>query len=273
MKEDTNTTISGKQKRILIVDDHPLVRFGLAMALTKRPDYVICGEAVDHHEALAKIRELGPDLVTVDLTLNNSHGLDLIKDIHVQFPTLLVLVISVHDEFLNARRVISAGAHGYMTKLEPLTQVLTAVERILAGEVYISHQVTSQMALQLAGRKRNYPVPEIHHLTDRELEIFELTGHGLSVRQIAARLNLGTSTIDTYRTRIKEKLCLNGHTVMLQSAIRWNASGSLNGKPVEEASTAIRALTGKSCQLQDTAANEDPKQGKSNQPLNAGAAS
>jgi DNA-binding NarL/FixJ family response regulator len=225
---------SEKQKRILIVDDHPLVRFGLTMALAKDCHYVVCGEAVDHQEALAKIRELNPDLVTVDLTLNNSHGLELIKDIHVQFPTLLVLVISVHDEFLNARRVISAGAHGYMTKLEPLTQLVTAVERIFAGEVYVSHHVTSQMALQLAGRKRNYQVPEIHNLTDRELEIFELTGDGLNARQIALRLNLGTSTIETYRTRIKEKLCLRGHSAILQSAIRWNRSGSLHGNPTKE---------------------------------------
>jgi DNA-binding NarL/FixJ family response regulator len=236
MEEHSIVTKSGTQKRILIVDDHPLIRFGLATALAKNPDYLICGEAVDHQEALAKIRELHPDLVTVDLTLNNSHGLELIKDIHVQFPTLLVLVVSVHDEFLNARRVISAGAHGYMTKLEPMTQVLTAVERIFGGEVYVSHQVTSQMAFQLAGRTRNYQVPEIHNLSDRELEIFELTGDGLSIRQIAARLRLGTSTIEAYRTRIKEKLCLSTHAQMLQSAIRWNRSGNLNGKPLAETS-------------------------------------
>jgi DNA-binding NarL/FixJ family response regulator len=223
-----------RQKRILIVDDHPLVRFGLAMALTKDPNYLICGEALDHQEALAKIRESNPDLVTVDLTLNNSHGLELIKDIHVQFPALLVLVISVHDEFLNARRVISAGAHGYMTKQEPLSQVLTAVDRIFAGEFYVSHHVTSQLALQLAGRKRNYQAPEIHSLTDRELEIFELTGDGLNVRQIAFRLKLGTSTVETYRNRLKEKLCLSGRAAILQSAIRWNRSGSLNVKPAEE---------------------------------------
>lgn len=232
MKENSIGAESKSKRRILIVDDHPFVRMGLATVLTKHPDYLVCGEAENHHEALAKIRELNPDLVTVDLTLNNSHGLELIKDIHVQFPTLLVLVVSVHDEFLNARRVISAGAHGYMTKLEPLMQLLTAVERIFAGEIYVSHYVTSQMALQLAGRNRNCQVPEIQMLTDRELQIFELTGDGLSVRQIAARLKLGTSTIETYRTRIKEKLCLKGHSEMLQSAICWNRSGSLNGKPM-----------------------------------------
>jgi len=273
MKENLNMAKVGKQKRILIVEDHPLVRFGLAMALTKHPDYVICGEAEDHHEALAKIRELGPALVTVDLTLKNSNGLDLIKDIHVQFPALLVLVISVHDEFLYARRVISAGAHGYMTKMEPLTQVLTAVERIFAGEVYISHKVTSQMALQLAGRKRNCQVPEIHNLTDRELDVFELTGNGLSVQQIAARLRLGTSTIETYRTRIKEKLCLRSHSEMLQSAIRWNASGNFNEKPAEKEPPLIQAITGKNHLRKDLVANDEPKQGKSNESLTAGTAS
>ena len=241
MKGNSFNAKSAKKRRILIVDDQPLVRMGLTMVLTRHPDYLVCGEAVDHHEALAKIRELKPDLVTVDLTLKNSHGLELIKDIHVQFPSLLVLVVSVHDEFLNARRVISAGAHGYMTKLEPLAQVLTAVERIFAGEVYVSHHVTSQMALQLSGRRHNHPVPGIHNLTDRELQIFELTGDGLSVRQIAAQLKLGTSTIETYRTRIKEKLCLKGRSGMLQSAIRWNRSGSLIRNPEEEKSDAIKA--------------------------------
>jgi len=230
---------SDGQKSILIVDDQPLMRLGLATVLTKHSSYTICGEAVDHHEALEKIRALNPDLVTVDLTLKSSHGLDLLKDIHIQYPTLPVLVISVHDEFLNARRVISAGARGYMTKLEPLTQVRIAVDRIFAGEVYVSHQVTSQMALQLAGRQRDYQVPGIHILTDRELQIFELTGEGLSVRQIAARLNLGASTIETYRTRIREKLCLNGQSAMLQSAIHWNRSGSLNGKPKSQESGAV----------------------------------
>lgn len=226
----------GNQKRILIVDDHPLVRLGLALALTKHPDYLICGEAEDHHGALAKIRELNPDLVTVDLTLSHSLGLELIKDIRVQFPDLPVLVISVHDEFTNARRVISAGARGYLNKLAAPAQVVTAVERIFAGEVYVSHHVTSLMALQLAGCKRNCHGPEIHNLTDRELEVFELTGDGWDIRQIAARLKLGTSTIETYRTRIKEKFCLTSRSQLLQSAIRWNRSGSLNGKLVEESS-------------------------------------
>ena len=162
---------------------------------------------MDHQEALTKIRELNPDLVTVDLNLKNSLGLELIKDIHVQFPTLLVLVVSVHDEFLNARRIISAGAHGYITKLEPLPHVVTAIDRIFAGEIYVSAEVTSKMALQLAGHDRNHGAPDMRNLTDRELQIFELTGEGLNIRQIAARLKLGLSTIETYRTRIKEKLC------------------------------------------------------------------
>jgi DNA-binding NarL/FixJ family response regulator len=234
MKQNPLVAKAEKKKQILIVEDHPLIRFGLATLLNRHGDYQVCGEAMDHQEALVKIRELNPDLVTVDLTLKNSHGLELIKDIRVQFPALLILVVSIHDEFLNARRLISAGAHGYLTKLEPLTQVLTAVERIFAGEVYVSHQVTSQMALQLAGHHRNQPTPEIHNLSDRELQIFELTGDGLGVRQIAFRLKLGPSTVETYCARIKEKLCLNGHSELLQSAIRWNHSGNLPMKPEEE---------------------------------------
>lgn len=218
----------------MIVEDHPVVRFGLATMLNRHGEFMVCGEAVDHHEALAKILELNPDLVTLDLNLKNSHGLELIKDIHVQFPALLILVLSVYDEFLNARRIISAGAHGYMTKLEPLTQVITAIERIFAGEIYVSHQVTSQIALQLSGRKGNHHVPDIHHLTDRELQIFELTGNGLNGRQIAVHLKLSLSTVETYRSRIREKLCLDDHSELLQSAIRWNRSGVLKGNSEKE---------------------------------------
>ena len=117
--------------------------------------------------------------------------------------------------------------------MEPLTQVLTAIERIFAGEVYISHRVTSQIALNMVGRKRVDNLPAIHNLTDRELQVFELTGDGLNIREIAVRLNLGTSTVETYRTRIKEKLGLNDRSDLLQSAIRWVSSGSLNGKSAE----------------------------------------
>jgi DNA-binding NarL/FixJ family response regulator len=229
----TGLSFSGleKPKPILIVEDHPVVRFGLATLLNKHVGYMVCGEAVDQQEALAKIRELNPDLVTVDLNLKSSHGLELIKDIHVQFPALRVLVVSMYDEYLNARRILSAGAHGYMTKQEPLPLVLTAIERIFAGEIYVSHQVTSQMALQLAKRKGDRHVPDVRNLTDRELEVFELTGDGLSIRQIAAQLKLGLSTIETYRTRIKEKLCLDEHSELLKSAIHWNRSGSLERRP------------------------------------------
>ena len=239
MNQNSSLNKPENAKRILIVEDHPVVRFGLATVLNRRGGYLVCGEAVDHQEALVKIRELNPDLVTVDLNLKNSHGLELIKDMHVQFPALLVLVVSVHDEFLNVRRVISAGAHGYFTKLEPLTHVVTAIERIFAGEIYISHRVTSQMALQLAVGKRNHHVPDMRNLTDRELQIFELTGDGLNIREIAGRLNLGISTIETYRTRIKEKLCLKDHSEMLRSAIRWNRSGSFTTKPEAEQRSAV----------------------------------
>jgi DNA-binding NarL/FixJ family response regulator len=218
-------------KRILIVEDHPLVRFGLTNVLNRSGRYTVCGEAEDHFEALLKIRELNPDLVTVDLKLKRTLGLELIKDIHAHFPTLRVLVVSMYDELLNVRRIIGAGAHGYITKLESPARIITALDRIFAGGVYVSHEVTSQMALQLAGQDPDRPAPGIHNLTDRELEIFELTGEGLNARQIAAHLNLGFSTIETYRNRIKAKLHFSDRSQMLQTAIRWNHGRSLTGNP------------------------------------------
>ena len=222
-----------RRKRLLIVDDHPLMRLGLTMALTKGSNYEVCGEAADHHEAMEKIKALKPDLVTMDLSLRNSHGLELIKDIRAQFPALLVLVVSVQDELLNARRVVSAGAQGFLSKLEPLTQVVTAVERIFAGEIYVSHQVTSQIALKMVGRHHLDNTPSIHNLTDRELQVFELMGEGLGVRQIGSYLNLGISTIETYRARIKEKFGIKSLPELRQLAIRWNRNGSLTGNAAE----------------------------------------
>jgi len=219
------------QKRILIVDSHPLVRAGVIAAIGDHPLYTVCGEAAGHHEVLPKLRELNPDLVTMGLNFKNSHWLELIKDMRVQFPKLIILVVSTQDEYMIARRAIQAGANGYVTMQEPLREVRRAMEHLFAGELYVSRCVSSQIARQMSGRKSMADGAFLHALTDRELEIFELTGNGLCVRQIAGHLNLGKSTVETYRNRIKEKLCLQDSSELLQSAIRWKCGGGIGGQP------------------------------------------
>jgi DNA-binding NarL/FixJ family response regulator len=219
-------------RRIFIVDDHPLVRRGLSAILDRKPLHVVCGEAPDRLEALDKIEKLKPDLVTVDLCLRNSHGLDLIKDARIRFPSVLTLVCSEHDDVLNAKRAVGAGAHGFVSKYDPMSEVLLAVEQIFAGEIYVSHRVTSQLALQMVGRVRVDQAPTIQNLTDREMQVYELTGDGLTARQIAGRLNLSISTIETYRNRLREKLGLANSVDLLQAAIRWNRGGELSSRSV-----------------------------------------
>jgi DNA-binding NarL/FixJ family response regulator len=213
-----------KPTHIVLVDDHPLMREGLAEVLSREPDLQVCGEAEDRVQALSVIKATKPDLVIVDLALKNSHGLELIKDIAALYPKLRTLVVSMHDEFVNAERVLRAGASGYITKQEATTKILQAVRCVLAGEVYLSERAALQIATKSAGRSRSGSGLTVDGLTDRELQVFEMIGQGLSTRQIAEKLNLDVSTIETYRARIKDKLNLRDSVELLQYAIRWNSS-------------------------------------------------
>lgn len=213
-----------KPIHIVLVDDHPLMREGLAEVLRREPDLQVCGEAEDRTQALIVIKATKPDLVIVDLALKNSHGMELIKDIVALYPKLIILVVSMHDESVNAERVIRAGASGYITKQEATTKILQAVRCVLSGEIYLSPQAASQIASKVAGRARTGSGLTVDGLTDRELQVFELIGRGHSTRQIAEQLHLDVSTIETYRARIKDKLKLKDSLELLQGAIRWNSS-------------------------------------------------
>jgi DNA-binding NarL/FixJ family response regulator len=212
-------------RRVLIVDDHPMIRERLEEIISSEPGLEVCGEAEDRHSAVSAVKTLRPDLVIVDLTLKNSHGLDLIKDLQALAPEVLVLVISMHDESLHAERVIHAGARGYLTKQEATRCVVEAINAILNGETYLSDAAAERIANKLRNRTGG-PARSIDKLTDREIQVFELIGQGLSTRQIAAQLNLGVPTVDTYRGRIKDKLDLKDANELLQHAIRWNQLGS-----------------------------------------------
>jgi DNA-binding NarL/FixJ family response regulator len=211
----------GKHTRILLVDDHPMVRERLAEILGREPDLQVCGEAEDRHEALAVVRTTRPDLVIVDLTLKSSDGLELIKDIHSRWPLLHMLVVSMHDESLYAERVIKAGARGYITKQEATRNILLAVRRVLAGNIYLNDRIAARILTRLTSHPNKVAAAPAELLADRELQVFELTGRGLNTREIAVRLRVSPKTIETYRARIRDKLKLKDGSELLQVAISW----------------------------------------------------
>jgi len=207
--------------KVFLVDDHPLVREWLTQLIQRESDLTICGEAEDTQEALQKIGDTKPDIVIADISLKTTHGLELVKDLQVRYPSLPVLILSMHDESLYAERVLRAGAKGYITKQEATKKILLAVRRVLAGEIYISEKMSSRMVHKMVlGRAAEQKSP-IERLTDRELEVFQLIGCGQGTRRIAAELHLGIKTVESYRARIKEKLKLEDGTQLLQQAIQW----------------------------------------------------
>jgi DNA-binding NarL/FixJ family response regulator len=211
---------SGKTK-VFLVDDHPLVREHLKALLEREADLHVCGEAGDGPTALSLIREQRPDLVILDISLKRSHGLELLKDLKESRPDLPVLVLSMHDETLYAERSLRAGAMGYITKEEATVNVLSAIRRVLGGQVYMSERMAARMMRKMVGGKTDELGSPLELLTDRELEVFQMIGRGLGTRQIAEELRLGIKTVESYRARIKEKLQLTDGNQLLQHAIQW----------------------------------------------------
>ena len=222
MGQDAATIRKGqKRTRILLVDDHPMVRERLAEIINREADLMVCGEAEDRSEALEVVKARRPGLVIVDLTLKNSDGLELIKDIRSRWPSLRMLVVSMHDESLYAERVLRAGALGYITKQEATRKVLLAIRRVLAGDIYLNERIASQIIRRLTASADPVAASPAEALADRELQVFELTGRGLNTRGIAGRLHIAPKTVETYRARIRTKLKLGDGTELLQFAIRW----------------------------------------------------
>ena len=215
--------------RVLLVDDHPLVRLSLREVIKRELDLIVCGEAEDRDQALELIEKTKPHLAIVDLTLKSSNGMDLIKDIRDRYPKVQILVLSMHDETLHAERAIRAGARGYITKQEATKKIMVAIRQILNGDIYWSERAAAKVASKIARASKTATTSSVDLLADRELQVFELIGAGQSTRQIAATLHIDVSTVETYRARIKEKLNLEDSLALLQFAIRWhiaNAHGS-----------------------------------------------
>lgn len=220
MSRDNTAPKKGKS-RILLVDDHPIVRQGLEEMINHEKDLAVCGTAEDLHQALDQITALKPDLVMVDISLKGSNGIELLKNIKVRFPKLSVLMLSMHDESLYAVRALRAGASGYIMKQEATEKVLTAIRQVLNGEIYLSEKMEKKMMQQLVGGRAARTGSPIEDLSDRELEVFGLIGQGHGTRQIAEQLHLSIKTIESHRAHIKEKLNLKNATELVQHAIQW----------------------------------------------------
>jgi DNA-binding NarL/FixJ family response regulator len=215
--------LDNRSRTVFIVDDHPVVRQGFIQLIDQEPDLAVCGEAADVREARAVLMRLNPDIVILDLSLRDSDGLELIKDIRSKYPHLPVLVLSMHDESIYAERLLSSGANGYIMKQAAGDQLIAALRRVLAGGIYVSEQVGASMIERFAGAGRKHTMDPIERLSNREVQVLNLIGRGKTTREIAQDLNLSVKTIESHRQRIKKKLSLETSPRLVQFAVNWYA--------------------------------------------------
>lgn len=213
-----------RKNRVFVVDDHPIVRQGLALMINAESDLVVCGEAEEVQTALQAIVETRPDVLIVDISLNGPDGLELVKQVRAPFPDLPILILSMHDETTYAERALRARANGYIMKQEATEKVLVAVRRILGGGIYLSDRMADKVLQQYMSGSGGSAHSRIADLSDRELEVFRLIGDGHGTRQIAEELHLSIKTVETYQAHIKEKLGLRTGRELLQQAIFWKMS-------------------------------------------------
>jgi DNA-binding NarL/FixJ family response regulator len=214
------TQLAGK-RTVFVVDDHPLLRQGLALLINQQQDLEVSGEAEEAHAAMQAIARKIPDILIVDISLNGPDGLELLKNIRASYPDLPVLILSMHDEAIYAERALRARANGYIMKQEATEKVLVAVRRILDGEVYLSDRMANKMLQQYIGGAPAAIQSRISALSDRELEVFCLIGEGRGTREIAEELHLSIKTVETYQAHIKEKLHLHSGRELIQHAVQW----------------------------------------------------
>jgi DNA-binding NarL/FixJ family response regulator len=209
------------RRRLLVVDDHPFMRAGLAQLIDRQPDLQVAFEAGSPAEALKLLEKEKPDLVLSDITMPGRSGAEFIKDLHALHPGLPVLVISMHDETIYAERMLRAGARGYIMKEAGGEALLTAVRQVLSGQVYVSAKLSARLLENLSGGRPRGSNSPIAKLTDREFEVFQLIGQGKGTQEIAAQLHLSTKTVDVHRANIKGKLGIADGTALVRHAVRW----------------------------------------------------
>lgn len=213
--------LADARRRLLIVDDHPLLREGLRQQINREPDLVVCAEASNASHALAAVEAHRPDLVLVDLNLPGRGGLELIRDLRAVAPDLPLLVLSMHDESVFAERVLRAGGRGYVSKEAGGDRLLEAIRRVLSGQIYVSETVSTRLLDSLSGKPTARTVSPVEQLTDRELEVFTLIGQARETKEIARRLHMSPKTVEAHRAAIKRKLKLKTGPELVRHAVLW----------------------------------------------------
>lgn len=214
-------TISKTRTRILVVDDHPMMRQGLAALINNEKDLMVCGEAESSAQAMEAIPSTKPDLVIADITLPDKSGIELIKDLLSLHPGLRVLVVSMHDESLYAERVLRAGGRGYIMKQEGGKRLMEGIRQVLAGQIYVSEKMSKRILEIFSGQRGHSGGSPVERLTDREFEVFQLVGRGKGTREIAEQLHLSVKTVEVHRLHIKEKLVIKTAAELIRFAVRW----------------------------------------------------
>jgi DNA-binding NarL/FixJ family response regulator len=207
--------------RVFVVDDHPIVRQGLAQLINQECDLIVCGEASDSYGALESILKLNPDIIIADISLEGADGIDLLKTIRMRDVRIPVLILSMHDEALYAERALRAGAMGYIMKQEATDKFLLALRAVLRGDIYVSDRMAAKMLRQFVKSPERPTTSPIELLSDRELEVFRLIGQGRGTREIATELHLSVKTVEAYRAHIKEKMTLSTATELVRHAVQW----------------------------------------------------
>jgi DNA-binding NarL/FixJ family response regulator len=215
------TKKSKSKTKIVIVDDHPMMRQGLVQLIDNETDLSVSGEAETAEQAISVISDSAPDLVLADISLTGKSGIELIKDIQALRPGLPVLVISMHDESIYAERVLRAGGRGYIMKQEGGKQIMQAIRHVLGGQIYVSPKMSGKILEIFSGRRADSSASPVERLTDREFEVFQLIGHGKGTRQIAEQLHLSVKTVEVHRQHIKEKLKLTDAPSLARYAVQW----------------------------------------------------
>src|SRR5882757_2135804 len=210
---------AAKPKRILIVDDHPMMREGLRGVIKREADMMICGEAENAHQAMTAVAKFAPDLALVDITMPGKSGLELVKDLRAMHPDLPMLAISMHDESLYAERMLRAGAGGYITKHQPPDELVKAIRQVLDNHVYVSKEVSEKLLRRFSGRTQKVESP-VEALTDREFEILQLIGEGKSPKEIAKQLHISGKTVAVHSANIREKLSLKSTAQLIRFAVQ-----------------------------------------------------